>query len=53
MNHSRYVYLVVLVMLFSWPIFIQQSASPWFLWSYPLTIWFGIIIYAFVSENHV
>jgi len=53
MMHSRYVYLVVMVILFSWPIFIQQTASPLVLWLYPLTLWLGLIIYAFASKHHV
>jgi hypothetical protein len=53
MNHSRYVYLIFMVIILSWPILLQLPASPWLLWSYPLIIWLGLIIYAFVSEHHV
>lgn len=53
MKYSRYVYLIVMVIIFSWPIFLQGPSSPWLLWLYPLTIWFALIVYAFLSEHHV
>jgi len=46
MNGSRYILLIILVLLFSWPVLMQKSFSPWFMWLYPFVIWFLFIIFS-------
>ncbi len=51
MNGSRYTVLIILVLLFSWPVLLQKSFSPWFIWLYPFAIWFLLIIFSILVTN--
>ncbi len=45
-NSLRYLLLLILVLLFSWPVITQANMSPWMMWVYPFFIWFLVIIIA-------
>jgi len=52
MNSVRVTLLVLLVLLFSWPIIIQISLPIWLMWLYPFALWLMVILYtAFYDKN--
>ncbi|MBL4798449.1 MAG: hypothetical protein JKY50_13615 [Oleispira sp.] len=46
MNVSRATLLIAMILIFSWPIFLQQDFSPWFIWLYPFASWLLLILLA-------
>jgi len=51
MNSVRYTYFIILVLVFSWPVLLQSSFSPWFIWLYPFVIWLIIMVVALLFER--
>ena len=52
MNSIRYLLLIILVLIFSWPVIIQAEMSPWLMWLYPFSIWLlAILIAIFFGDD--
>ncbi len=47
MNGTRIIAFLFSVLAFSWPVLLQQSFSPWFIWLYPFALWFAIMLLLF------
>lgn len=52
MGISRIIICILLVLLFSWPVFNAGQFSPWFLWLYPFVIWGILIIATFLLSRN-
>lgn len=51
MSVSRFIFLIIIVLLFSWPILLQTSFSPWFLWLYPFAVWLLILVFTIIFSD--
>ncbi|NQY64147.1 MAG: hypothetical protein HRT38_10515 [Alteromonadaceae bacterium] len=51
MSVSRFIFLIIIVLLFSWPILLQTSFSPWFLWLYPFAVWLFILVLSIIFSD--
>ncbi len=52
MNSVRYTLLVILVIVFSWPVVVQAHLSPWVMWLYPFSLWAVVIVVAiFIGDK--
>ncbi|GAA0813164.1 hypothetical protein KO495_08840 [Colwellia sp. D2M02] len=52
MNSVRYTLLVILVLLFSWPVIAQLQLSIWALWLYPFALWLLVILCTVLYDNN-
>ncbi len=53
MNSVRYTYFIISVTIFSWPILMQTSFNPWFIWLYPFVVWFLIMLAALIFDRNL
>ncbi len=51
MNSVRLTLLVILVLLFSWPIITQATLPIWVMWLYPFFLWALVILYTIFYDN--